>query len=92
MGHTVRGKTKLINRVRRLRGQVESVERALASEAECSEVMHLLAACRGAINSLLAEVIEDHIREHVVGPESKAGRVRSEARDELIDVVHSYFK
>jgi DNA-binding FrmR family transcriptional regulator len=92
MAHTIRQKTKLLNRVSRLKGQVESVERALAREAECAEVMRLLAACRGAVNSLLAEVVEDHVREHLLAPGSRTGGPRAQAADELIDVVHSYFK
>jgi len=92
MSHTVRHKTKLVNRVRRLRGQVESVERALSSEAECGEVMRLLAACRGAVSSLLAEVVEDHVREHLLAPGARHAPARAEAADELIDIVHSYFK
>ena len=92
MGHIVRQKTKLVNRVRRLRGQVESVERALSGEAECAEVMRLLAACRGAVSSLLAEVVEDHVREHLLSPGARAEGPRAQAADELIDVVHSYFK
>ena len=92
MGHTVREKAKLVNRVRKLRGQVEAVERALEAEAECADVMRLLAACRGAVNSLLAHVVEDHIREHLVGPAARAAGPRVEAADDLIDVVHSYFK
>jgi FrmR/RcnR family transcriptional regulator, repressor of frmRAB operon len=92
MGHTIRHKLKLVNRVRRLRGQVDSVERALARDAECGEVMRLLAACKGAVNSLLAEVVEDHVREHLLPPGTRAGGPRADAADELIDVVHSYFK
>jgi DNA-binding FrmR family transcriptional regulator len=92
MGHTVGQKKKLVNRVRRLKGQVESVERALSGEAECAEVMRLLAACRGAANSLLAEVVEDHIREHLVAPGARSNGPRRQAADELIDLVHSYFK
>ncbi|HWW28989.1 MAG TPA: metal/formaldehyde-sensitive transcriptional repressor [Steroidobacteraceae bacterium] len=91
MGHTIREKTKLINRSRKLRGQVEAVERALETEAECAEVMRLLAACRGAVNSLFAEVVEDHIREHLAAPGPRVGP-RAEAANDLIDVVHSYFK
>jgi len=92
MSHTVREKTKLVNRVRRLRGQVESVERALSSEADCAEVMRLLAACRGAVNSLLAQVVEDHVREHLLAPGASRRNPRADAADELIDVVHTYFR
>jgi FrmR/RcnR family transcriptional regulator, repressor of frmRAB operon len=89
VAHTVRDKQKLLNRIRRIRGQVQAVERTLEGEADCSDVMHLLTAARGAINSLLAEVLEDHLREHVLGRVSGA---RAAAADELIDVIHAYFK
>ena len=68
MGHTIREKEKLLNRVRRVRGQVEALERALEEEKGCADVLHLVVAARGAMNSLMAEVIEDHIRVHVVDP------------------------
>ena len=90
MAHTVRDKQKLLNRIRRIRGQVEAVERTLEGDADCSEVMHLLTASRGAINSLLAEVLEDHLREHLLGRISTGAR--AEAADELIEVIHTYFK
>jgi DNA-binding FrmR family transcriptional regulator len=90
MGHAVRDRQKLLNRIRRIRGQVEAVERTLEGEADCSDVMHLLTAARGAINSLLAEVLEDHVREHLVG--RIASGAREEAAGELIDVIHAYFK
>jgi DNA-binding FrmR family transcriptional regulator len=90
MGHAVRDRQKLLNRIRRIRGQVEAVERTLEGEADCSDVMHLLTAARGAINSLLAEVLEEHVREHLVG--RIASGAREEAADELIDVIHAYFK
>jgi len=92
MGHTIREKQKLLNRVRRIRGQVEAIERALDGEAGCEQVMHLIAGCRGAINGLLVEVVEDHIRTHLVARESAPGVLDREAVDQLVDVVHSYFK
>ena len=68
VSHTKREKEKLLNRVRRVRGQVEAVERALEGEKGCAAVLHLIVAARGAMNSLMTEVIEDHIRLHVVDP------------------------
>lgn len=89
--HTTREKAKLLARVRRIRGQVEAIERALETESGCSEVLQLVAASRGAMNGLMAELIEDHIHEHVVSPER--GQVeRDAAVDELIDVVRTYLK
>ncbi len=92
MGHTVREKTKLLARVRRLRGQVEAVERAIEGEQGCSEVLQLIAAVRGAINGLMAEVIEDHIQMHVANPAIKTNAERKQGADELIDVIRTYLK
>ena len=92
MSHTVREKVKLLNRVRRIRGQIEAVERALEQEIGCSDVLQLIAGARGAINSLMAEVIEDHVRVHVIDPENEPNIERAHAVEELIDVVRSYLK
>jgi DNA-binding FrmR family transcriptional regulator len=92
MSHMVRHKQKLLHRVSRIGGQVEAIKRALEGEAGCSEVMHLIAGCRGAINGLLAEVVEDHIRTHLVDRGKNPGAVDNEATNQLVDVVHSYFK
>ena len=91
MVHTVREKSKLLARARRIRGQVEAVERALESELGCGDVLQLITSIRGAVNGLMAEVIEDHIRFHVVAP-SLSARERDENADELIEVVRSYLR
>jgi DNA-binding FrmR family transcriptional regulator len=92
MGHTAREKTKLLNRVRRIRGQLEAVERALDAEHGCAEILHLLAAARGGMNGLMAEVIEDHIREHVASPSIQDDAQRTQGADELVDVIRTYLK
>jgi DNA-binding FrmR family transcriptional regulator len=91
MGHTIQGKVKLLNRVRRVRGQVEALERAVGEEKGCSAVLHLVVAARGAMNSLMAEIIEDHIRMHVVDPHHERGS-RARGAEELIEIVQSYLK
>src|ERR1700731_4455934 len=91
MAHTVREKTKLLARVRRIRGQVEAIERALEAEVGCADVLQVIASVRGAVNGLMAEVIEDHVRCHVSAP-SLAAKERAEATDELIEVVRAYLK
>jgi DNA-binding FrmR family transcriptional regulator len=91
MGHTIKEKTKLLNRVRRVRGQVEALERAVEEERGCADVLHLVVAARGAMNSLMAEIIEDHIRMHVVDPDHE--RVsRAKGAEELIEIVQAYLK
>ncbi len=91
MSHTIRNKSKLLNRVRRIRGQVEALERALEQEAQCGDVLRLIAASRGAMNSLMAEVLEGHVRVHVF-PETHAGSARGDAAEELIEVIRAYLK
>jgi DNA-binding FrmR family transcriptional regulator len=90
MAHTTREKTKLLNRVRRIRGQMDAVERALEGEKGCADVLQLIAGARGAINGLMAEVLEDHIRFHIVDPSQNSARAKG--AEELIDVVHAYMK
>jgi FrmR/RcnR family transcriptional regulator, repressor of frmRAB operon len=92
VSHTIREKTKLLNRVRRIRGQVEAVERALEQEIGCADVLQLITGVRGAINGLMGEVIEDHIRMHLIDPELHPGAEAADAAEELIEVVRSYLK
>lgn len=92
MAHTARDKEKLLVRVRRIRGQVEAIERTLAGEHECSEVLQLVAACRGALNGLMAELIEGHIWCHVLDPERPKDSPQAAAAEELIDIVRAYLK
>jgi DNA-binding FrmR family transcriptional regulator len=89
MSHTIANKAKLLNRVRRIRGQLEAVERALESEAGCGVVLQRIAAARGAMNGLMSEVLEDHVRTHVL---STRARANVAAADELIELVRSYLK
>jgi DNA-binding FrmR family transcriptional regulator len=87
MSHTIREKTRLLNRVRRIRGQVEAIERALEAEVTCADVIQRITSCRGAMNGLLAEVLGDHIKEHFTRTPADA-----EASRQLLKVVHSYLK
>jgi DNA-binding FrmR family transcriptional regulator len=92
MAHTTEEKKKLLNRVRRIRGQVDSVARALEQEAECSDVLHNISACRGAMDALMAEVIEGHIRFHVLDPNTKPTDEQAQAADDLIHALRAYLK
>jgi FrmR/RcnR family transcriptional regulator, repressor of frmRAB operon len=92
MTDTVREKKKLLARVRRIRGQVEAIERALDGEAGCDRVMHLIAGARGAMAGLMAEVVEDHVRMHLVDAERHPGALNAEAAEQLLEVVRTYLK
>jgi DNA-binding FrmR family transcriptional regulator len=92
MTHTIRDKAKLLNRVRRLAGQVKSIERLLEEEAECGRVLQQLAASRGALNGLMSQILEDHIRFHVVDPDIDMNSEQAEAAEQLVELVRSYFR
>jgi DNA-binding FrmR family transcriptional regulator len=78
---------KLLARVRRIRGQIEGVERAIEESTDCYAVLQQTAAVRGALNGLMAELIEGHIRHHVLA-DNKNGT----GAEELIDIVRSYLR
>ena len=90
--HTRNEREKLHNRVRKIRGQLNAVEKALLSDEDCSTVLHSLTACRGAMDSLLYEIIEGHIRFHIVDPKVEPTSEQAKATQELLDALHSYFK
>jgi DNA-binding FrmR family transcriptional regulator len=92
MAHTTKDKEKLLNRVRRIKGQIEAIEKALDEDQECSKVLQTIAASRGAINGLMAEVLEGHVRFHVVDPSRKPTTEQAEATEELIELVNRYLK
>jgi DNA-binding FrmR family transcriptional regulator len=92
MSHTIKSKSKLLGRVRRIRGQVEAVERALEAELGCADVLMLVASVRGAISGLTAELMEEHIRHHVVDPDHEGDPDKAKGAADLIEVVRSYLK
>ncbi len=92
MAHTVKSKKKLKHRVRRIRGQLNAVENALEAEHDCSKVLLTLAACRGAMDALMAEIIEGHINFHILDPKQKPTNEQKKAAQEVIGVVRRYLK
>jgi DNA-binding FrmR family transcriptional regulator len=87
---TSKERLKLLNRVKRIQGQMEKVKKTLGEKHDCTEVLMLLAAVRGGINSLMAEVLEDHIRLHLLG--GGARPLTPDLGEELIDLVRAYLK
>ena len=88
MSHISREKLDLLNRTKKVVGQLESVQRALEEDAGCAQVLQRLAAARGAINSLMGELLEDHIRNHM----PRATKSSEEAADDVIEIVRTYLK
>ena len=92
MSHTIENKSKLVARIRRLKGQMEAIESALEAEAPCSDILNLAASVRGAVNGLVVELIEDHIRNHVVNPQTDPDAERAQGASQLIEIVKRYLK
>lgn len=90
MSHTIREKAKLLARVRRMKGQMEAVERALEADAPCGQVLQQLASIRGALSGLTGEVMEDHLHEHVL--EAANQKERAAAVDELAEALRTYIR
>ena len=91
MPHTHLQREKLIARVRRIRGQADGLEKMLAADHEGGKVLQQIAAIRGAINGLMAEVLEGHIREHLGAPELSPEQ-RADEVDQVLSVLRSYLK
>ncbi|CAM4075389.1 metal/formaldehyde-sensitive transcriptional repressor [Bordetella tumulicola] len=90
MAHTSRQKDKLIARVRRIKGQLEGIERALEADAACVEVLRQIASVRGAVGGLTAQMMEDHLREHVLVAETD--KERHQGGEDMIEVIRAYMK
>ena len=88
MSHTSREKLDLTTRTKKVIGQVESVLRGLNDDEPCAEVLRRLAAARGAINSLMGELMEDHIINHM----PKNSKSAEEAAEDMIQIVRTYLK
>lgn len=84
-------KQKLLSRIRRLGGQIDAVERSVSEGDECADILMLLAAIRGGVNSLMAEILEDHIRLHMMNPQQKMDSPE-ELGEDLIGLVRAYLK
>ena len=92
MAHTVEEKKKLLARVNRIDGQLQSIREAIEEEKECAEVLQQIAACRGAVNGLLVEIVEGEIKFHVLSKDATIGSRESKAAESLVEILHRYIK
>lgn len=91
MPHTIKGKKPLLARVRRIKGQAEALEKALEQDTECTAVLQQIAAIRGAVSGLMAEVLEGHIREHLAADDIPSQQ-RNEDLEQVVAVLRSYLR
>lgn len=91
MPHTIKDKRKLLSRVRRIKGQAVALEAALEREGDCSAILQQIAAIRGAVNGLMAEVLEGHLRDHL-GADDVPAQQRRDDLEQVVAVLRSYLK
>jgi len=91
MSHTIAAKTKLITRVRRIKGQSIALEKSLEGEPNCMAFLQQVAAIKGAVNGLMQEVLEGHLREHL-GAENITQQQRQDEVEQVITILKSYMK
>lgn len=90
MPHTIRDQKQLLARIRRINGQGNALEKALQEGVDCTAILQQIAAMRGAVNGLMIEVFEGHLRDHLAGESS--AKKRQQDLEEIIQVVRSYLK
>ena len=92
MAHTVQERRNLLARVNRIEGQVKSIRTALEQDKECATVLQQIAACRGAINSLLVQIVDGEIRYHVLSRNAKVDSSEARAAESLTEILNRYIK
>lgn len=83
-------KKKLLNRLKRLKGQIAALERAIEEDRESVRILQQATSCRGALDGFIAAVIEDHVRDHLIDPIAPKNDPRTRAAEDLVEIVHAY--
>lgn len=90
MAHISNNKDKLIVRIKKIKGQLSSVEKALEDEKDCFKVLQQISAVKGAVNSLISEVLDEHVREHLGSNLSED--IRLKEIENLSTLLRTYLK
>jgi CsoR family transcriptional regulator, copper-sensing transcriptional repressor len=77
-------KQELINRLRRIRGQVGGIERMLEEDRYCIDVVTQISAIQAALDKVALRLLDDHTRHCVM---EASGDRRDERAEELIAVM-----
>ncbi len=92
MGHTSRDREKLLLRIKRIRGQVDGIQRTLESDDDCFVVLQTVAACRGALTGLMTEIIDGHVRDHILDPSQEPTAEQRKAAEQLLEILRAFLK
>ncbi|KAB8031832.1 metal/formaldehyde-sensitive transcriptional repressor [Fluviispira multicolorata] len=90
--HIITNKNKLLNRVKKIKGQLEGVEKSLAADTDCKKILHILSSIRGALGGLMAEVMESHILEHICEEKNELTENEILMAQELVDSIKAFMK
>lgn len=82
-------KTDIINRLKRIEGQVKGLQRMMDDEKCCSDVLVQVAAVKAAVNKVGIMVFEEHSKS-CLKDALNAGN--SSALDDLIDIMNRFIK
>lgn len=91
MPHSLEDKKRALSRVRRIKGQVEALERALESGDSCLTILQQIASIRGASNGLMGEMVEMHLKDELVSGETTPDQ-RAVRMAEVGILLRSYLK
>ncbi|MBH48149.1 MAG: transcriptional regulator [Halobacteriovorax sp.] len=92
MSHVFEDRKKIKSRIKRIKGQLEAVERSLDEEKDCFSVLQTLSACRGGLNGLMGELIEGHVKEHVMKNPTAPKSPQDKSALELVKLMKTYWK
>jgi DNA-binding FrmR family transcriptional regulator len=91
MAHLSQNTDALVQRIHRIIGQLQAIERGLLAEVDCAKTLHLTAAVRGAVGGLMDELVEAHLREHVAD-HTLSAEARDAGAEALIAAIRRYTK
>ena len=80
-------KKSLINRLKRIEGQVRGVQTMIADERECREILQQLAAVRSALRSTTTAVLHEYTNDCLLNIEGKTQAQRAELLDDLVEML-----
>lgn len=92
MSHLFEDRKKIISRIKRIKGQLEAVEKSLNDGKECFEVLQTLSACRGGLNGLMGELVEGHVKEHIMHDPVHPKTAQDKSALELVKLLKTYWK
>lgn len=81
--------SKLSNRLKRIEGQVRGVQKMLAEDAYCTDILTQVSAIQAALNAFNRELLENHIKSCVVN-DIKNGD--DEVVEDLVKTIHKLMK